>query len=151
MSTLVRWNPWQEISTLQRQLDRLFEDRLVPVSLAEFGNFAKMPAVELSETAEAIHIKLEAPGLKAEDFDIKVSERAVAIHGERKSEHQTEDQNGRTRSEFYYGSFERVIPLSARVENTQVQADYQDGILSLVLPKTAQERNKVVKVAVNAA
>ncbi|MEM9162936.1 MAG: Hsp20/alpha crystallin family protein [Cyanobacteria bacterium P01_F01_bin.4] len=147
MSTLIRWNPWQEMGTLERQLNRLFEDTLAPVSFSEFGNFTKVPAAELTETDEAIHLKLEAPGLKAEDFDIEVTERAMAIRGERKSAHSSEE-NGKSRSEFYYGTFERVIPLSARVENTDVTADYQDGILSLVLPKTAQERNKVVKVDV---
>ncbi|MEO1404562.1 MAG: Hsp20/alpha crystallin family protein [Cyanobacteria bacterium J06635_1] len=149
MSTLIRWSPWQEMGTLERQLNRLFEDTLAPVSFSEFGNFTKVPAAELTETDEAIHLKLEVPGLKAEDFDIEVTERAVAIRGERKSE-QTSEENGKSRSEFYYGKFERVIPLSARVENTDVTADYQDGILSLVLPKTAQERNKVVKVNVSA-
>ncbi|MEM9904348.1 MAG: Hsp20/alpha crystallin family protein [Cyanobacteria bacterium P01_D01_bin.44] len=147
MSTLIRWNPWQEMGTLERQLNRLFEDTLAPVSFSEYGNFTKVPAAELTETDEAIQLKLEAPGLKAEDFDIEVSERAVAIRGERTSEH-TSEENGKSRSEFYYGKFERVIPLSARVENTDVTADYRDGILSLVLPKTAQERNKVVKVDV---
>ncbi|MEO0458760.1 MAG: Hsp20/alpha crystallin family protein [Cyanobacteria bacterium P01_A01_bin.114] len=147
MSTLIRWNPWQEVSTLERQLNRLFEDTLAPMSASEFGNFAKVPAAELNETDEALYLKLELPGIKAEDLDIEVTERAVAIRGERKSE-QTAEENGAARSEFYYGKFERVIPLSARVENTEVTADYRDGILNLVLPKTAQERNKVVKVDV---
>lgn len=148
MSTLVRWNPWHEMNTLQRQLDRLFEEG--PASYSAFGNFAQVPAAELSQTDEAVHLKLEVPGLKAEDFDIEVTERAVAIRGERKSE-RTDEENGTTRSEFYYGKFERVIPLPARVENAEVTASYQDGMLNLVLPKTAQERNKVVKVNVSAS
>ncbi|MBN4003162.1 Hsp20/alpha crystallin family protein, partial [Nostoc sp. LPT] len=62
-----------------------------------------------------------------------------------KSETKTQDK-GITKSEFYYGKFQRVIPLSARVENTNVTADYKDGILNLTLPKSEQEKNKVVKV-----
>ena len=49
-------------------------------------------------------------------------------------------------SEFYYGKFQRVIPLSARIQNTNVTADYKDGILNLTLPKSEQEKNKVVKI-----
>ncbi|MEH2065263.1 MAG: Hsp20/alpha crystallin family protein [Nostoc sp.] len=69
----------------------------------------------------------------------------VHISGERKSETKTEN-NGTTKSEFYYGKFQRVIPLPARVQNTNVTADYKDGILNLTLPKSEQEKNKVVKV-----
>ena len=74
-----------------------------------------------------------------------MTENAVYVSGERKSETNTEDK-GVTRSEFHYGKFQRVIPLSARIKNTDVTADYKDGILNLTLPKTEQEKNKVVKV-----
>ncbi len=50
------------------------------------------------------------------------------------------------RSEFNYGSFRRVIPLPARVQNTNVNAEYKDGVLNLTLPKAEEEKNKVVKV-----
>jgi HSP20 family protein len=50
------------------------------------------------------------------------------------------------RTEFRYGQFQRVIPLPARIENTNVQADYKNGVLQLTLPKAAEEKNKVVKV-----
>ncbi len=51
-----------------------------------------------------------------------------------------------TRSEFHYGKFQRVIPLPARVQNTDVKAEYKNGVLQLTLPKAEEERNKVVKV-----
>lgn len=137
---LVRWNPWQEIDTLQR----LFEDTRVPSALFERGEI-KVPAAELHETEDAIHLKIELPGMEAKDLDVQVTENSVYISGERKSETKTQN-NGTTKSEFYYGKFQRVIPLSARVQNTNVTADYKDGILNLTLPKTEQEKNKVVKV-----
>lgn len=99
----------------------------------------------MHETDDAIHLKLELPGLEAKDLDIQVTQDAVHISGERKSETKTQDK-GITKSEFYYGKFQRVIPLSARVQNTNVTADYKDGILNLTLPKSEQEKNKVVKV-----
>lgn len=142
--TLVRWNPWREIDTLQRQFDRLFEDTLTPAQ-NEWKSFARIPAAELQDTEDAIHLKLELPGIDAKDLNVEVMENAVSIAGERKSETKSDD-NGVTRSEFHYGKFQRVIPLPARVQNTQVQAEYKDGILNLTLPKTEAEKNKVVKV-----
>ncbi|AFZ34944.1 heat shock protein Hsp20 [Stanieria cyanosphaera PCC 7437] len=139
--TLVRYNPWQEMNTLQRQLNRLFDDVLTPDNWAEFGNLAKVPAAELSETDEAFHLKLEVPGMEAKDLDIQVMADRVAISGERRSEIKE-----KTRSEFRYGKFSRVIPLPARIQNTNVTADYKDGILNLTLPKSEEEKNKVVKV-----
>ncbi|MDZ8187378.1 MAG: Hsp20/alpha crystallin family protein [Nostoc sp. ChiSLP02] len=141
---LVRWNPWREIDTLQRQINGLFEDTRVPSTLFDRG-FIKVPAAELQETDDALHLKLELPGIDAKDLDIQVTQDAVRISGERKSETKTEN-NGTTKSEFYYGKFQRVIPLSARIQNTNVTADYKDGILNLTLPKSEQEKNKVVKV-----
>ena len=71
----------------------------------------------------------------------------MAIAGERKSETET-NENGKTRSEFRYGKFQRVIPLPVRIENTNVTADFKDGILHLNLPKSNEEKNKVVKVSI---
>ncbi|MEH2174682.1 Hsp20/alpha crystallin family protein [Nostoc sp.] len=141
---LVRYNPWQELNALERHINGLLGDTKVPSARLEKG-FIRVPAAELYETDDAIHLKLELPGLEAKDLDIQVTQDAVHISGERKSETQTQDK-GITKSEFYYGKFQRVIPLSARVQNTNVTADYKDGILNLTLPKTEQETNKVVKV-----
>jgi HSP20 family protein len=141
---LVRWNPWQEFSTLQQQMNRLFDEALVPANAGE-RRFLRVPAAEIEETKEAIHLKLEVPGMEAKDLDVQVTENAVSISGERKEETKTEE-NGVTRSEFHYGKFQRVIPLPTRIQNTKVQAEYKDGILNLTLPKTEEEKNKVVKV-----
>ncbi|MBD2358317.1 Hsp20/alpha crystallin family protein [Tolypothrix sp. FACHB-123] len=141
---LVRYNPWQELNTIQRQLNSLFAETRVPATVFSQG-LMRVPAAELQETETAIHLKLELPGLEAKDLDIQVTEKAVYVSGERKSETKTEEK-GVTRSEFNYGKFQRVIPLPAPVQNTNVTADYKDGILNLTLPKTEQAKNKVVKV-----
>ncbi|MDJ0902840.1 MAG: Hsp20/alpha crystallin family protein [Xenococcus sp. MO_188.B8] len=142
---LVRYNPWQEMSHLQRQLNRLFDDALIPENWGEFGNLSKVPAAELTETDEALNLKLEVPGMEAKDLDIEVTVDHVSITGERKSESRSEEQ-GRTRSEFRYGKFSRVIPLPTKIQNNNVTAEYKDGILNLTLPKAEEEKNKVVKV-----
>ncbi|MBE9216282.1 Hsp20/alpha crystallin family protein [Plectonema cf. radiosum LEGE 06105] len=142
--TLSRYNPWQEMNALQRSFNRLFDDMLAPDN-SDFTRFSKVPAAELWETNEAVNLKIELPGMNTKDLDIHVTENAVSIKGERKQESTTEE-NGTKRTEFRYGKFERIIPLPARIQNTDVKADYKDGILNLHLPKAQEEKNKVVKV-----
>lgn len=142
--SLTRYNPFHELETLQRRMNRLFDDTLFPV-WKEGDGFSFNPAAELSETDEAVLLKLEVPGMEAKDLDIQVTKDSVSISGERKVESKTEE-NGITRSEFRYGKFQRVIALPALVQNTNVTAEYKDGILHLTLPKAEEEKNKVVKV-----
>lgn len=148
--TLVRYNPWPEMNALQRRLNRLFNDTLTPDNWDNFANLSKIPAAELTETDDALDLKLEVPGMEAKDLDIQIMADRVVIAGERKSETQSAE-NGRTSSEFYYGKFQRVIFLPARIQNTLATADYKDGILKLTLPKSEAEKNKVVKVNLSEA
>ena len=144
--TLVRWQPWREIDTLHRQLNRLLDDTFLPNTKWENSDLSFSPAAEIEETPETVNLKLEIPGMDAKDLDVQVTAEAVSISGERKSETKTEE-NGVTRSEFRYGKFQRVIPLPARVQNGKAKAEYKDGILTLNLPKQEAEKNKVVKIA----
>jgi len=141
---LVRWEPFREIDTLQRQMNRLF-DELMPTNREVRNGIAFVPPAEMEETPDAIHLKLEVPGMDSKDLDVQVSAEAVSITGERKSETKTEDK-GMSRTEFRYGKFQRMIPLAARVQHDKVQAEYKDGILKLTLPKAEEEKNKVLKV-----
>ena len=142
---IVRYNPWQEMNSLQRQLNRMFDDVMTPASFTESGNLSKLPAAELTETKENIILKLEVPGMQPADLNIEATHKSISISGERKSE-VTSEEAGKTRSEFRYGSFQRVIPLPAKIQNTKVSAEYKNGILHLTLPKAEEEKNKVVKV-----
>ncbi|MDF5729405.1 MAG: Hsp20/alpha crystallin family protein [Rhizonema sp. PD38] len=141
---LVRYNSWQDVNTLQRQINHLFDSALEPATVSE-RVFTKVPAAEMHVSADAIHLKLELPGIEAKDLDVQVTENAVAISGDRSAQKKTEE-NSRTVTEFQYGKFQRVIPLPARIQNTNVTAEYQNGILNLTLPKITEEKNKVVKV-----
>lgn len=141
---LIRWQPFQEIDTLQREMNRLFDDVLAPTARRENG-MSFVPAAEMQETESAIRLKLEVPGLEAKDLNVEVTADAVAISGERQSETKSEEK-GLLRSEFRYGKFQRVIPLPTQVDNQKVQAEYKDGILMLNLPKLEDERRKIVKV-----
>ena len=130
------------MNSLQSQLNKVFDDVLAPNLVKEFGNLSRVPAAELTETEENLVLRLELPGINPADVDIEATAKSVSISGDRK-----QLDKDKTRTEFRYGSFQRVIPLPMRIQNTEVTADYQDGILTLNLPKAEAEKNKVVKVS----
>ncbi|RMF21859.1 MAG: Hsp20/alpha crystallin family protein [Cyanobacteria bacterium J083] len=144
---LIRWEPFREIDDLEREMNRLFQSlSRTQTNQLESGK-TYVPPAEMTETEEAIHLKLEVPGMDVKDIDIEVSAEAVTIKGERKSMSRVEAA-GKKISEFRYGSFQRTIPLPTRIKNTDVKAEYKDGILHLTLPKQESEKNKVVKVKI---
>ena len=141
---VVRWNPAREIDTLHREMNRLFDDVFTPApAWKSFSGYT--PAAELEETDDAYQLKLELPGIKKDELDIQVTADSVAISGERKVGNKSEDPS-KFRSEFRYGSFQRVLATPGRINHQNVTADYQGGILILTLPKAEEEKNKVVKV-----
>ena len=142
---LIRWQPFHEMEALQRDMNRMFET----LASNEQGSMRQsfMPLAEMEQTEDAVHLKIEVPGMNADDLDVQVTQEAVMIRGERKSESKSE-KNGMKRSEFRYGSFSRTIPLPVPVDNNQVKGDYQDGILTLELPKLQKQENKITKVSI---
>ena len=156
---IIRYNPWSEMDLVQRQINRIFNDVLTPQSFTEFGDHSQYPAAELTETEAALILKLEVPGMQAADINIEATAKSVSISGERKSETVKPAEKTRLcgavppfegksfRTEFRYGSFQRVISLPVRIQNTEVKAEYKNGILHLTLPKADEEKNKVVKVS----
>ena len=135
---LIRWQPFQEMETLRRQMDQIFDEIAL---VNREPQITWKPAVELQDTEDAIIVRAEIPGVAGKDLDIRVTREAVAISGDRSSH---SERNFRT--EFRYGKFQRVIALPVAVENDQVQADFKDGILILTLPKVTEARRQVVKV-----
>ena len=140
---LIRWQPFHEMDALQRDMNRMFE----ALASNEQGSMRQsfLPLAEMEQTTEAIHLKIEVPGMNVDDLDVQVTKEAVMIRGDRKTNFRSE-KNGMTRSEFRYGKFSRTIPLPMPIDNTRVQGDYQDGILTLELPKLQKEEEKVTKV-----
>ncbi|MCC0178701.1 Hsp20/alpha crystallin family protein [Waterburya agarophytonicola K14] len=142
---IVRYSPWAEMDSVQHQINRMFNEVLTPANGVRFGDYSKYPAAELTETEEALILKLELPGMQPDEIEIEATAKSVSISGDRKSEVAAEDK-AKTRSEFRYGSFKRVITLPLPIQNTEVKAEYKNGILYLTLPKAEAEKNKVVKV-----
>ena len=141
-----RWEPFREMESLRQEMDRLFDRFALGFDGGREG-LAFAPAAEMDETDSEIHLRLEIPGLEAKDLSVEVTEDSVSIAGERKSETKMEEK-GMMRSEFHYGKFERRIPLPAHVQNDKVKAEYKNGILNLTLPKSEEEKRKVVKINV---
>jgi HSP20 family protein len=139
---VVQWSPLADLSSLQRQMDRLFdvytEDREYP---------AFTPAAEMITTDRTISLYIEIPGVAPDQIDVQVAAKTVTVSGERLT---TDHENitGK-RSELRYGKFHRVIALPEQVQNDQVTAKYEHGILQLVLPKLVEDKDKIVKVEVN--
>ncbi|NCR68537.1 MAG: Hsp20/alpha crystallin family protein [Microcystis aeruginosa LL11-07] len=128
------YSPFLEINSVQRQIDQLFQE-VLPTTL-----LGSRPPVEISVNEDSVELKIELPGMDIKDIDVEVSKQMVAINGQRECAAEVKD------SEFYYGKFSRLITLPVEVQNSQVTANYQDGILYLTLPKAAAENNTVVKV-----
>jgi HSP20 family protein len=143
---LIRWEPFREFETLQRQMNRLF-DEIRPTSRQSEAAIAFIPPAEMEENPDSIQLRMELPGINPEDLNVQVSPDAVSISGERRTEVKAEER-GVIRTEFSYGRFQRLIPLPTRVDIDKVQAEYKNGILRLTLPKAEEEKNKVVKVNV---
>ncbi len=139
---LIRWQPFQEVETLRRQMDQIFDEM---TSLKHEPQMNWKPAVELKDTENSVILRAEIPGVEGKDLDIRVTREAVAIAGEHRYEKKAEDKRY-FRTEFRYGKFQRVIPLPVAVQNDQVQAEFKDGILTLTLPKVTEARRQVVKV-----
>jgi len=139
---LIRWQPYQEMTALRRQMDKMFDE------LANVNSKSQMtwkPAIELQDTAENVILRAEIPGIEGKDLDVRVTREAVEISGEHSYEKKAEE-NGHFRTEFRYGKFQRVIALPVAVQNDKVQAEFKDGILTLTLPKVTEARQKVVKL-----
>ena len=139
---LIRWQPFQEIETLRHQFDRLFDE--LAGSRRE-SEMTWMPLVELQDSDANLILRAQLPGVEAKDLDVQVTRDAVSIAGEHRYENKAQDK-GYFRSEFRYGKFQRIIPLPIHVQNDRVQAEFNNGILTLTLPKVEEAQRRVVKI-----
>lgn len=136
--------------SLQREVDRLFDDVLRGFDLPSFGNFDRRltwPNLELGETDKEIRVTAELPGLTEKDVEITVTDGVLTLKGEKKSE---VDDAERGYSERSYGRFERRISLPRGVEQDKASAAFQNGILTVTLPKSEAANENVRRIPINA-
>lgn len=145
---LSRWEPFREIETMQRQMNRLLDQIAGPSETGDIlsDRLTFVPPAEIDETPEQVTLRMEIPGISPQDLDVKVAADTVSVTGERKSEIK-EEKTGMRRSEFRYGRFQRIIPLPSRIQNDKVQADFRNGVLCLTMPKAEEEKRRVVTIS----
>ena len=137
--------------SLHREMNRLFDDvfRAFDGRPPSFGRMVSSggtwPSVEISDNEKEIEVTAEVPGLKENDIEVLLEDGVLTLKGEKRSE--TEDKD-RQFSERYYGRFERRIPLGYEVEKDNVDARFRNGILTVVLPKTAKAQSQAKRIEI---
>ncbi|HIH37249.1 MAG TPA: Hsp20/alpha crystallin family protein [Methanocellales archaeon] len=142
---MVRWEPFREMVSLRNAMDRLFEDSFVrPSSIWQDGGVDLIP-VDMYQTDNDVVVKASLPGFKPEEVDISISGDTLTIKGEHKEEKETKDENY-FRRELRYGSFNRVLPLPVQIKSDKAEAQFENGVLTLTLPKAEEVKPKQIKI-----
>ena len=146
MRTLSRFEPFRGASSLQDQINRLFNDVFErPGDESNLTSWA--PAVDIFETEHELVVKVDLPDIDPKDLDIRVENNILSIRGERKFEKKVSEDKY-LRVERAYGSFSRSFSLANTVNSEAIQADYQNGVLTLTVPKREEAKPKQIKVSV---
>jgi HSP20 family protein len=143
MSNLTRWEPMREMMTLREAMDRLFDDAFTrPFGSSSDGT---APAIDLYQTNDSVVVKAALPGLKADEVQLMVSGDVLTIKGEY---HQNDDVKEATYHlrEQRYGSFERSVMLPTEVQSEKAKAEFENGILTVSIPKAEQARPKTITI-----
>jgi HSP20 family protein len=142
--------PFRELERMRREMDQMWGSFLSekPVRRSEVGIFEEwFPEFDLSETKDTLIVKAEVPGMNPKDIDISLLDNTLTIKGEKKQQMDEKSENyhyiGRS-----YGSFTRAISLPREVQGDKVTASYKDGILKIVLPKSAEAKEKEIQIQV---
>jgi HSP20 family protein len=149
MSTLIRWEPTRELSTLRDRMDRLFSDALGRGWGGEEGLASGiwMPPVDVFEKPDSIVLKADLPEVNKDAVDISIENNTLTIKGERKLENETKERNF-YRMERSYGTFSRSFTLPPTVATDKVEASFENGVLTLTLPKREETKPRQIKVKV---
>jgi HSP20 family protein len=145
-NTLSTFEPYRTASTLQEQINRLFSDSFGRHT--EEGNLTTWaPPVDIHETEHELVVKTDLPDIDPQALDIRVQNNILTIRGERKFEKKVEDKNY-LRIERAYGAFSRSFALSNTVNAAAIKAEYNNGVLTLTIPKREEAKPKQIKVNV---
>ena len=148
---IVRWEPFRDLMTTQREFDRLFREAFSPVlGEGEVSTRTWAPAVDIYENGDNLVLKAEVPGINPDDVEIRVEDNTLYLKGERKFEKEVKEQNYH-RVERSYGTFTRTFSLPNSIDADKVTANYKDGVLTLTMPKKEEAKPKTIKINVNKA
>jgi HSP20 family protein len=148
--TMVRFDPFRELSTMQDRINRIFGDaytRRYDDDLTQRGEW--FPPVDIYENGnEEIVLKAELPGLQREDIDLRVENNTLTLRGERKRDTEIKQEQYH-RVERSYGAFSRSFSLPSRIDTEKVRAEFKEGVLSIKLPVKAEAKPRQIEVAVS--
>src|SRR3712207_6608973 len=146
---IVRWEPLRELSSVQNEMNRLFNTVFDAPATPGNGGQARrwVPAMDLLETADHFVLRADLPGMKEGDVSIELEDNVLTIAGERKAEHE-DRQEGYYRVERAFGAFSRSLTLPKGVDAEAITAAFNDGVLELRIPKP--EERKPRKIAISA-
>jgi HSP20 family protein len=149
MTLITRLDPFREFVTIQDRMNRLFRDSYGNNEGREesLNNTSFAPPVDVYEDEHNVILKIEVPGIEEKDIDVRIENNTLTVHGERKFEQEEKEENYR-RVERQYGSFTRTFTLPQTVDQENVQADYDKGVLKIKLSKKAEAKPKQIKVNV---
>ena len=145
---LTTWPGLGRLSDLRDEIDRLFESPLGELTRTSQLLSGWTPALDVYEEKDHFIVKAELPGLKKEDIEVSFYDGGLSISGERKSETKHEDAEV-YRAERFFGRFQRTVTLPTPVAVDKARASYQDGVLTVTLPKTEEAKPKHIDVSVS--
>jgi HSP20 family protein len=148
---LVRWEPVRELTSLQNEMNRLFNTFFDTPTTGNGGNGTTLrrwiPPMDLVETDEHFVLKADLPGLDEGDVNIEVEDNVLTVSGERKAEHE-DKREGYVRVERAYGSFRRSLTLPEGIDAEAVTASFEKGVLEVRIPKPEQRKPRKVAIQV---
>ncbi|MCI0552318.1 MAG: Hsp20/alpha crystallin family protein [Anaerolineae bacterium] len=143
MSNLTRWEPAREIMTLREAMDHLFDNAFTrPLSLRDGWS---APAIDMYQTDDEIVVKASLPGFKANDVQINITGDVLTLKGEMKHEDEKKGKAWHMR-EQRWGSFQRSVTLPITVVADKAKADFENGVLTITLPKAEEAKPKTITV-----
>lgn len=149
MSTITRWDPYRTLTSLQDEVNRLFEGSSWGRTSREASTLtAWAPAVDIFENEKELVLKADLPDLEEKDIDVRIESNMLTLSGERKYEKDVKEDNY-LRVERAYGAFSRSFSLPNTVNTEGIKAEYKNGVLTVRLPKREEARPKQVKVTVS--
>jgi HSP20 family protein len=146
MNSLIRWDPFREMMTLRSNMNRLFDDAFsnLPAERTNGGG-AYSIALDVAEDEDNYVVKASVPGIPADNIDVTVSDNVLTIKGEIEDEREKEERNYHLR-ERRYGMFSRTISLPSNVEADEIDASYDNGVLTLQIPKAEVVKPRKITV-----
>lgn len=144
--SIVRYDPFRDLRTLQEEVNRLFTGNMARAFDDEgIARGSWNPNVDIYENKDHIVLEAELPGMNREDFDLSVENNIITLRGERHFEKKDETDNYH-RVERAYGTFTRSFTLPNTVSGEGANAEYRNGVLRVVLPKKEETKARRIEI-----